>query len=68
MRNSSLEPYIPAIPESMSMVVGRLLFTPLGPDQPGCASGGALTDPTHAGTRFCGAVTVFMHPVDHILV
>ena len=46
MRNSGLEPYVPAIPASMTMVVSRLLFTPLGPDQPGCASGRALTDPT----------------------
>ena len=39
-----LEPYVPALPASMSIVVSRLLFTPLGPDRPGCGSGGALTD------------------------
>ena len=69
MRNSGLEPYVPAIPTSKSMVVSRLLFTPLGPEQPGCASGSALTQPMSPLCRntvlrqftVCG----FMNPVDH---
>ena len=71
MRNSGLEPYVPAIPTSESMVVSRLLFMPLGPDQPWCASGSALTNPTHVSPLCWNTVlrqfTVcgFMNPMDH---
>jgi hypothetical protein len=46
---------------TMSIVVSRLLFTRLGPDHPGCASGDALTDTARVSPLWWN--TVLCHPL-----